>query len=61
MRTAYKAAMTARKAVTMPPAEAMALTAAPVNGVVLPLGVTAPVPDGEDAMGAAATADDEVG
>ena len=38
------------------PTEATALTAAPVNGVVLLLGVTAPVPDadGAEAAGAAA-------
>lgn len=44
-----------------PPTEATALTAAPVNGTVLPLGRMAPVPDGEDATGAAAAVEDEVG
>lgn len=61
MRTAYKAAITTMKAPMMPPTEATALAAAPVNGVMLPLGLTAPVPDGEDGTGAAAAADDEAG
>lgn len=52
--------MTAMMAPRIPPTEVTDLTAAPVNAAVLLLGVTAPVPEGEDA-GAAAAADDEVG
>ena len=45
--------ITAMRAPMKPPADATALTAAPVKGVVLLLGVTAPVPeaDGAEAAG----------
>ena len=52
----HRTEMMARSAPMAAPTEATVLTAAPVKGVVLLLGVTAPVPDadGTEAAGAAA-------
>jgi len=52
---AHRAEMMARRAPIAAPTEATVLTAAPVKGVVLLLGVVAPVPDadGAEATGAA--------
>lgn len=46
--------MIARRAPIAAPTEATDCAAAPVNGVVLLMGVTAPVPDGLEAEGAGA-------
>ena len=52
----HRAVMIARRAPIAAPNEATALTAAPVNGVVLLLGETAPVPEAEGAEGEGAAA-----
>lgn len=54
--TIYRAAIITTNAPRTAATETTAWTAAPVNGAVLPLALTAPVPDadGEEATGAAA-------